>query len=489
MTCLYKQVFASSLKYTRLRFRLFLHCVQLPHRSKKQTPANINAAKMEPLGILKVADSVFLGYAQKGLSKEEAIQFQNSLKQQHKDAGHVSVCWSSSDDVWFDEDDEPPETCGPMIHSAMIELEIHSKESVMTVVIVRYFGGTLLGILCGRLQQVYKGISYLTLHRFLKGRDEPLIQEFANSKQNLYGLAAGDTELIVNVVTDAQGDLAEQVRNELKFDGFKDAKNAVLPRLQNLQANLSSSGGIIPVYRYPGNYSGTEWETYDWCPKSLEIKRAVEDALLPLRKQEMNHCVTNLYRANTQDCIDHHSDKDLDLNPDGVIVSVSLGDERVMELRRRAHPHDLVRISLPHCSMLVLGPNTNQEFTHAILPKFDSTKYRISLTMRNVTTYLDTRTGRLFGQGAAFHKTLDDARNAHLQELGLYVGAFLAVSAAIMSCRSSKHTTPATAATLIATFASTSWIFQKVRSKVRSSEEECIARDHFSIKSASGTKY
>jgi hypothetical protein len=109
------------------------------------------------------------------------------------------------------------------------------------------------------------------------------------------------------------------------------------------------------------------------------------------------------------DFIDHHSDKDLDLDKDGVIVSVSLGDERVLELKRRSEPKDTVRMVLPHGSMLVLGPNTNKLFTHSILRKKDSQSQRVSLTLRHVVTFLDIETGRLFGEGVST-SSLKDAR-------------------------------------------------------------------------------
>ena len=106
-----------------------------------------------------------------------------------------------------------------------------------------------------------------------------------------------------------------------------------------------------------------------WSNSSLQIKESVERSLHPYAsRQMMNHCVTNYYRDGN-DFIDHHSDKDLDLNKDGVIVSVSLGEERILELRRRAKPKDTTRIFLPHCPMLVLGPRTNKLFTYSILTK------------------------------------------------------------------------------------------------------------------------
>merc|ERR1719253_2455528 len=101
-----------------------------------------------------------------------------------------------------------------------------------------------------------------------------------------------------------------------------------------------------------------------------------------------------------------------------------------MEVRDRREPHDVARGDLPPGSMFVLGPYTNARFTHAVLPLIceeeggeDGRKNRtassdeggkrtggegdvrcsvedggrISLTFRDVRTFLDIRTKRLFG--------------------------------------------------------------------------------------------
>lgn len=209
---------------------------------------------------------------------------------------------------------------------------------------------------------------------------------------------------------------------------------------------------LLPIYRYPGNYSGTEWPTHPWSRTALSIKRLVEAALRPLYVQRMNHCVSNLYRHGN-DKIDSHSDKDLDLNRNGVIASVSLGSARVMELRDRREPHDVARVTTPPNSMFVLGPFTNAGFTHAVLPMTEeaggrggnggrvavgiidergANNYddddadddgrptenndvtcdveaggRISLTFRDVRTFLDVETQRLFGQGVVVASSIE----------------------------------------------------------------------------------
>merc|ERR1712232_470112 len=53
------------------------------------------------------------------------------------------------------------------------------------------------------------------------------------------------------------------------------------------------------------------------------------------------------------------------------------------------------------------GPQTNKHFSHSILKKEGSLEPRISLTLREVKTFKDLKSGRLFGQGVQT-KSLQD---------------------------------------------------------------------------------
>lgn len=460
---------------------------------------------MEPLAELQIADSRFLGFGFPITTEQEALEWQSQLQAQYPDAAHVPMVWKLAEDAQSatvsagcDEDDEPRHSvesgCLPLVPSGV------------AVVIVRYFGNQLLGVTCGRLPQCYQSIVRLTVHRFLHG-NTPMIWDIpkpttTNSHNgNVYGMAAGDCELVLNVVQDPPPNdglhaspassslLLQKVLNELDFGGFRGAAGEVLPRLQNLQADVSENA-TIPVYRYPGNYTGQEWTTYPWAPTCFQIKLAVEKALQPLIQQTMNHCVTNYYRDGN-DFIGHHSDKDLDLNRDGVIVSVSLGDERILELRRRQEPQDVTRIALPHGSMLVLGPKTNQLFSHSILPKLESTQPRVSLTLRDVQTFLDMNTGRLFGQGTEA-KSLAEIRQWYMIENVAWLGSLGALSTWLVTGTGSKRTnqswilstTLATAAFAASFFSVRYWSHWRYQKG-----EEQAARDFFSKASMSGTKY
>ena len=119
------------------------------------------------------------------------------------------------------------------------------------------------------------------------------------------------------------------------------------------------------------------------------------------------------------------------MNRDGVIVSISFGSQRIMEVRSRTFPHDVTRLLLPPGSMFLLGPWTNANFTHSILPWEDETHVstardttttmatgnggiqckineggRISLTLRDVRTFYDFKTQQLFGQGSVTNTTV-----------------------------------------------------------------------------------
>ena len=268
--------------------------------------------------------------------------------------------------------------------------------------------------------------------------------------------------------------------------------------------------------------------------------------------------MSNLYRDG-YDRIDHHSDKDLDLNRSGVIVSVSLGSRRVMEVRDRQFPHDVARVDLPPGSMFVLGPETNARFTHAVLPMDDfgdregrengdcddgdeegdemteNTKCsiedggRISLTFRDVRTFLDVKTQRLFGQGvvssfdtpilvqdgviteesllrAVQHVRKEERRDG---TKAIIVASVIGVGAGYVSCLNNgkadkvggsdsltEKLAGVTGLSLLrsisiaAISASASYCYHRyLRNEMRRRREEKDAREFFSKKSASGNKY
>lgn len=566
----------------------------------------------QPLATLAVADSTFHCYVSTSRSLSSIAQLHSELKRKHPEAAHIPYAASiedyndvgrGSEDQTFDDGEPAPAMVGKellrvlnlykrslrrektmkahgnsikdtnrssgLVSEGSFDGNFERRDSgrnedgppvATAVVVVRYFGKRLLGVTCGRLTALYGRVARLALHRHLHGTKVPYVEKysFGNSHwRNVYGLGAGDAELILDVVPlieyedgekckENNSSFVKKLLSELKFEGMVGSNDEELPRLQNLQADLPLVEGskVIPIYRYPGNYSGTEWPTHPWSPTTLYIKRCAEMALQPIYQQHMNHAVTNFYR-HSDDCIDHHSDKDLDLNRDGVIISVSLGSVRVMELRDRRFPHDISRIELPPGSMFVLGPYTNSIFTHSILPVLDvdeektershlsyfsgSGHYgeqiksiidgggRISLTFRDARSFLDVKSQRLFGQGLASsfetpilvedgmitNKSLSKAvrrvRDEDTKErrssklVGAAIGAIIGCASYHGSLCAERENSNATLAYIlskvVASATATCWYLNFLKSANRRLLEERDARAFFSKKSASGNTY
>lgn len=96
--------------------------------------------------------SVFIGYAKRVNSEEEAKEFVDTIKNKHKDATHNVYAYIVGENMGiqrYSDDGEPQGTAGIPV------LEVIKKNKVtdVAVVVTRYFGGTLLG--AGGLVRAY----------------------------------------------------------------------------------------------------------------------------------------------------------------------------------------------------------------------------------------------------------------------------------------------------------------------------------------------
>jgi hypothetical protein len=144
-----------------------------------------------------------------------------------------------------------------------------------------------------------------------------------------------------------------------------------------------------------------------------KLRECVERVL----QHPVNHVLIQLYR-NGEDNISEHSDKTLDIVRGSDIVNLSLGAQRTMVLRAKkvsdsesGQPRLAQRIPLPHNSLFILGPKTNQHWLHAIradkrrmeeksAEELNFGGERISLTFRYVGTFISPVRGVIWGQGA-----------------------------------------------------------------------------------------
>lgn len=165
-------------------------------------------------------------------------------------------------------------------------------------------------------------------------------------------------------------------------------------------------------------------------------------------------------------------------------------------------PRDTIQIRLPHGSMLVLGPKTNQQFTHSILKKEGSDIPRMSLTFRHVVTFMDLNTGRLFGEGVK-SLTLKQARNAQRIENALFFASFTGIIFLLnqrnyqrgensYNYRSYYAMNKEMMNTYFSTaglFAFSFFPFRSLSLRICKNKEEQEARQFFSKASIHGTKY
>jgi nicotinamidase-related amidase/alkylated DNA repair dioxygenase AlkB len=198
-----------------------------------------------------------------------------------------------------------------------------------------------------------------------------------------------------------------------------------VPRLVSCQGTTTPEGDQ-PVYRHP---SDETIALLPWTTTVDEIRQAAE----VIAGHELNHALIQLYRAGT-DFISEHSDKTLDICPGSFIVNASFGAERVMRLRTKRTQNAPIpapteppsqtrtthRIRLPHNSALLMSLETNAQYLHSInadkRPESELTPaekaydgQRISLTFRQIGTFLDAESEIIWGQGAT-GKEREDAR-------------------------------------------------------------------------------
>ena len=242
-------------------------------------------------------------------------------------------------------------------------------------------------------------------------------------------IAEGDSRIVHNLIPPEYYDPSDHAK-PLVDTIFQDLYNEVywqkmlhqqgeVPRLVCCQGEFGDDGSK-PVYRHPADQT---LPLLHFSPKVQWIRRAAEKIV----GHSLNHVLIQLYRTGN-DYISEHSDKTLDIAKGSSIVNVSFGAQRTMRLRSKKESkpstdedtqRETQRVAMPHNSLFVLGLKSNEKWLHGIMAdkRLESersefeTAYsgaRISLTFRNIATFLDARETVIWGQGA----TSKDQRGA-----------------------------------------------------------------------------
>ncbi|KAJ9622217.1 uncharacterized protein PV06_04375 [Exophiala oligosperma] len=233
----------------------------------------------------------------------------------------------------------------------------------------------------------------------------------------------GDCQLCIDVIESEEAENAfYALRDQVQWNKMYHRSGEV-PRLVAVQGEISGNGSKSPIYRHPADES-PELLPFDSTVGML--KRAAERAA----GHSFNHCLIQWYR-NSEDNISEHSDKTLDIVRGSSIVNFSLGAQRTMILRMKKtairtegghreddHSRPSQRIHLAHNSLFILGEETNQYWLHSIrADKRPATEkdaaerafegQRISLTFRQIGTFIDSKESTIWGQGARGKKEKD----------------------------------------------------------------------------------
>ncbi|KAF9478770.1 hypothetical protein BDN70DRAFT_906563 [Pholiota conissans] len=259
-------------------------------------------------------------------------------------------------------------------------------------------------------------------------------------------IGSGDSYLVTDFFpASLADDVFEKLQKEVKWQTMHH-RGGDVPRLVAVEGEIAADGSF-PVYRHPADESPP---LSPFSPAVSQIRAHAEKLL----NHPLNHVLIQYYRTGS-DYISEHSDKTVDIVRGSNIVNISFGAQRTMTLRAKKDktaqedttpsdpsvpgtPRTAQRIPLPHNSMFVMGLETNAKWLHSInrdnrpfRTKSPEEQFkdggRISLTFRQIGTFLTKDEARIWGQGAK-NKKKEEAGlvihdNDEVTRLGLAFGA------------------------------------------------------------------
>ncbi|WP_111881800.1 YigZ family protein [Aequorivita sp. CIP111184] len=187
--------------------------------------------------LFKEKGSKFFGYAFPVSSEEEVKEYIETLKKQHHSARHFCYAWQlgkNYEHYRANDDGEPSNSAGMPIYGQLQSFDVTN----VLAVVIRYFGGTKLGV--GGLIQAYKTTAQMALEncRIVKRTiDENFLLKFEYPEMNT----------VMRIIKDEDIKLADQkmelncefkiaVRKkeaERLYELFKNTYKVTIKRLEN----------------------------------------------------------------------------------------------------------------------------------------------------------------------------------------------------------------------------------------------------------------
>jgi len=115
----------------------------------------------------------------------------------------------------------------------------------------------------------------------------------------------------------------------------------------------------------------------EWTPELYALKERIEKEF----GYQFNGVLLNLYRDHN-DSVAWHRDKESRYGKRPVIASISLGQTRNFDFRKKDHHQSKYSLPLPHGSLLIMKGDLQENWEHRIAKSTISMQQRINLTFR-----------------------------------------------------------------------------------------------------------
>lgn len=146
-------------------------------------------------------------------------------------------------------------------------------------------------------------------------------------------------------------------------------KEYLTPRLTSWHGDIGTDYSV----------SGKVSNPHPWTPELLMLKEKVEVAA----GTKFNSVLLNYYRDGN-DSVAWHSDRESVLGKNPVIASVSFGQVRSFDIRRKTDHKEHYSVKLEHGSFLLMKAGLQEHWEHRIAKSTKPMKARINLTFRMV---------------------------------------------------------------------------------------------------------
>jgi len=145
--------------------------------------------------------------------------------------------------------------------------------------------------------------------------------------------------------------------------------------------------GELPIYSYTGFQWKMVLEEYKTFSSVGGLACAIRSMLESEFGFQTNHAIGTFYQDGL-DSIGFHNDKPRTIDPNVPIFIFSFGQQRSLVFRENSGTSVVASIPMEEGSLFILGPKTNEEYQHAILPLRSLTgavvQPRLSIIYRNI---------------------------------------------------------------------------------------------------------